>query len=71
MRLNFKYWIIQRIMNIKIFFCVVWNYEPRVAGLAAELINSCGVDSELISGKRGDFEVTVDGEKVFSKTDIV
>jgi len=32
-----------------------------------ELKNSCGVDSELVSGKRGDFEVTVDGEKVFSK----
>ena len=54
-------------MKIKIFFCVVWNYESRAAGLAAELKKSCGVDSELVSGKRGDFEVTVDGEKVFSK----
>ena len=43
------------------------NYEPRAAVLAAELKKSCGVDSELVSGKRGDFEVTVDGEKVFSK----
>ena len=36
-------------------------------GLAAELKKAYGVDSELVSGKRGDFEVTVDGKKVFSK----
>ena len=54
-------------MKIKIFYCAVWNYEPRAAGLAAELKKAIGLDSELVSGKRGDFEVTVDGEKVFSK----
>ena len=32
-----------------------------------ELKKAYGVDSELVSGKRGDFEVTVDGKKVFSK----
>ena len=36
-------------------------------GLAVELKKAYGVDSELVSGKRGDFEVTVDGKKVFSK----
>jgi len=54
-------------MKIEIFYCVVWNYEPHAAGLAAELKKAIGLDSELFSGKRGDFEVTVDGEKVFSK----
>ena len=54
-------------MKIKLFYCVVWNYEPRAVGLAAELKKAIGLDSELVSGKRGDFEVTVDGEKVFSK----
>ena len=54
-------------MKIKIFYCVVWNYEPRAVGLAAELKKAYGVDSELVSGKRGDFEVTVDGETVFSR----
>ena len=53
-------------MKIKIFYCVVWNYEPRAAGLAAELKKSIGLDSDLVSGKRGDFEVAVDGKKVFS-----
>ena len=54
-------------MKIKIFYCVVWNYEPRAAGLAAELKKAIGLDSELVSGKRGNFEVVVDGKKVFSK----
>ena len=54
-------------MNIKIFYCVVWNYEPRAVGLAAELKKAYGVDSELVSGQRGDFEVTVDGKIFFSK----
>ena len=54
-------------MKIKIFYCVVWNYEPRAVGLAAELKKAIGLDSELVSGKKGDFEVTVDGKKVFSK----
>ena len=54
-------------MKIKIFYCVVWNYEPRAVGLAAELKNTLGLDTEIVSGERGDFEVTVDGEKVFSK----
>jgi selT/selW/selH-like putative selenoprotein len=35
--------------------------------LAAELKESFEVDAELLSGERGDFEVIVDGEKVFSK----
>ena len=54
-------------MKIKIFYCVVLNYEPHAAGLAAELKKAFGMDSELVSGKRGDFEVVVDGKKVFSK----
>ena len=48
-------------MKVKIFYCVVWNYEIRAVGLAAELKKSYGLESELVSGKRGDFEVTVDG----------
>ena len=54
-------------MNIKIFYCVDWNYEPCAAGLAEEIKKAIGLDSDLVSGKRGDFEVAVDGKKVFSK----
>jgi len=35
--------------------------------LAAELKASFGMDSELLSGEKGDFEVVVDGKTVFSK----
>ena len=54
-------------MKIKILYCVVWNYEPRAVGLAAEILKYYGLESELVPGNRGDFEVTVDGKKVFSK----
>ena len=54
-------------MNIKIYYCVVWNYKPSAVSLAAELKASFGVDSELLSGEKGDFEVIVDGKTVFSK----
>jgi selT/selW/selH-like putative selenoprotein len=35
--------------------------------LAAELKASFGVDSELLSGEKGSFEIVVDGKTVFSK----
>ena len=54
-------------MDIKIYYCVVWNYKPSAVSLATELKVSFGVDSKLISGEKGDFEVVVDGKTVFSK----
>ncbi|MBT3214044.1 MAG: SelT/SelW/SelH family protein [Deltaproteobacteria bacterium] len=35
--------------------------------MAAELKESFDVETELLSGERGDFEVLVNEEKVFSK----
>lgn len=40
---------------------------PRAASLAAELKQHRGVDSTLIRGGGGEFEITVDGRLVFSK----
>jgi len=37
------------------------------AGLAAELKEALGVESELIAGGGGIFDVVVDGDMVFSK----
>ena len=54
-------------MKVKIYYCVVWNYEPHAVGLAAELKKAHGIESELVSGNRGDFEVTIDGKSIFSK----
>ena len=39
------------------------------AGLAAELKQAFGVESRLIGGSGGVFDVVVDGERVFSKLD--
>jgi selenoprotein W-related protein len=43
------------------------NYEPRAAGLAAELKRSFKAETALIRGSGGVFDVAVDGRKVFSK----
>ena len=40
---------------------------PNAAGLAAELKESLSVESKLVEGSNGVFEVMVDGELVFSK----
>jgi selenoprotein W-related protein len=40
---------------------------PRAAGLAAELDSEFGTSTRLIKSSGGVFEVTVDGDLVFSK----
>ena len=35
--------------------------------MAAEIKKQLGVDSQLVRGSGGIFEVTVDGERIFSK----
>jgi selenoprotein W-related protein len=40
---------------------------PRAAGLADELETRLGLRAELIKGSGGVFDVTVDGELIFSK----
>ena len=54
-------------MQIRIEYCVVWNYEPRAAGLAADLEKEFGAETKLISGGRGDFEVYLEKTLLFSK----
>ena len=54
-------------MKISIEYCGMWNYKPMAVGLAAELREKLGVESELIEGSKGIFDVCVDGQKIFSK----
>jgi len=54
-------------MDIKIKYCVVWDYRPAAVSLAAELKREFGIDAELIEGAHGVFDVTVDGRLIFSK----
>jgi len=55
-------------MLITIEYCVVWSYEPRATGLAAELKQAFPeAELQLLKSGGGVFEVTVDGTLVFSK----
>jgi selT/selW/selH-like putative selenoprotein len=54
-------------MDIKIKYCVVWNYEPRARSLRHELSEEFGYWAELVPGDRGAFEIYVNGSEVFSK----
>jgi len=58
----------RKCMRVTIEYCVVWNYEPRAAGLAAEIRKAYPqAEVKLIESSGGVFEVDVDGRKVFSK----
>jgi selenoprotein W-related protein len=55
-------------MRVAIEYCVICNYEPRAAALAAEIHQAFPhADVKLIQASGGIFEVEMDGRKVFSK----
>ena len=54
-------------MNVAITYCTQWNYEPRASSLAAEIKEILGIDSNLIGGGGGVFDIEVNGETIFSK----
>ena len=56
-------------MKISIEYCVVCNYQPRAASLAAE-IRQRFPDAELvmIPSRGGRFEVLRDGKPVYEKS---
>ena len=45
----------------------MWNYQPQAVSLAATIQDAIDVESELIRGSNGIFDVIVDGELIFSK----
>ena len=54
-------------MNISIEYCVQWNYEPKALSLREDLDEKFGYWAELIESSGGVFEVTVNGDLIFSK----
>jgi len=55
-------------MHVTIRYCVVWNYEPRASGLAAEVRQAYPEATvQILEGSGGVFEVAKDGVLVFSK----
>ena len=57
-------------MKIHIEYCIKWNYGPEFDRVSKEiqLINSnIIIEGNSMSPRSGAFEVTVDGEELFSK----
>ena len=59
-------------MKISIEYCVKWNYRPRASSLEDELREQLGstVDVRLIGGENGVFEITVEGDLIFAKSQL-
>ena len=55
-------------MDISIEYCAVWNYLPKASSLEAELKEKFSDSTvTLIPSGGGVFEISVDGELIFSK----
>ena len=60
-------------MKITIEYCNVWNYLPRAAGLASELLEKYGtnvVSLTLLPSGGGVFEVTKNNNLIYSKKEL-
>ena len=60
-------------MKITIEYCNVWNYLPRAAGLARELLEKYGtnvVSLTLLPSGGGVFEVTNNNNLIYSKKEL-
>ena len=55
-------------MKISIEYCAMWNYLPKASSLEVELKNNFPqVDISLISSGGGVFEISLNGDLIFSK----
>ena len=55
---------------VTIEYCVPWDYIPQAASLAEILMNEFSWDIsgiQLIPGTEGAFEITFDGDLIYSK----
>ena len=55
-------------MKISIEYCAMWNYLPKASSLEVELKNNFPqADIALISSGGGVFEISLNGNLIFSK----
>ena len=56
------------LMKISIKYCAMWNYLPRASSLEVELNKDFPeADVSLIASGGGVFEISLDGDLIFSK----
>ncbi len=58
------------IMDIKLEFCVVWNYTPRAVSTVEDILEKYGQEVksiDLIPTSGGKFEFYLNGDLIFSK----
>ena len=54
--------------KIEIIYCSLWNYKPEAVSLAADLKKRrVKYPIKLVAGEKGIFDVTMDGELIYSK----
>jgi selenoprotein W-related protein len=56
-------------IDIEIHHCTSCGFRSRAEKLAQELLDEFGVESKLVVGEVGSFEVYVNGELIFSKAE--
>ena len=54
-------------MKIAIKYCKQWNYLPSASSVGDELKKNLGAEIELVAGSNGIFDISLDGEMIFSK----
>lgn len=57
-------------MEIKLEFCVVWNYTPRAVSTVEDILEKYGQEVEsidLVPTSGGKFEFYLNGELLYSK----
>lgn len=57
-------------LKVRIEFCMQWNYAPKAASFAEDAFEDLRTDiesMELIPSSGGVFEITVNGNKIYSK----
>ena len=57
------------VLKIQILHCTSCGFTAYAEQMAAELYDTFGVEADLVRGFNGNFDVIVNGEIIFSRTD--
>lgn len=59
-------------MEVKIYYCTMWNYMPHAARVAEEIKHAYNnANITLVPASGGHFVVEANGKIIFSKRDLI